>query len=148
MIRKLRLFSRFVTWQTGQQIIGIHKLANISRTMKFCQWIEYNMRNIFLKKWYKEGGEDARPRPFCKKSKLNISLDHSVKYCKVCCISKWRSKIKLFEKQKEAWIYSPWIIFYIIFEEKYFSHSHNIGKYGYCNCLLSSLWRHKAFEIK
>ena len=41
--------------QTGQQIITIHILPNISRskrnfTMKFGQIIKYSMRNIFIKK--------------------------------------------------------------------------------------------------
>ena len=40
-----------MTSQTGQQIIAIHILSNISRikgnqTKKFCQLIEYNMRNM------------------------------------------------------------------------------------------------------
>ena len=50
MIRKLRLISKCMT-----QIITIHILPNISRskdnqTVKFGQFIEYNMRNIFLQK--------------------------------------------------------------------------------------------------
>ena len=41
--------------QTGQQIITIHILPNISRTkdnptMKFGEIIKYSMRNIFVKK--------------------------------------------------------------------------------------------------
>ena len=48
-----RLISKFKTSQTGQQIITLHILPNISRSkddqiMKFGQLIEYNMRNIFL----------------------------------------------------------------------------------------------------
>ena len=43
--------------------------------MKFGQVIEYNMRNIFLKKWNASGGAEASLRPFYRKSKLNISLD-------------------------------------------------------------------------
>ena len=52
-----------MTSQPGKQTIGIHILPNIStskgiQTMKFGQLIEYNMRNIFLKKSYtKYGGE-------------------------------------------------------------------------------------------
>ena len=43
-----------MTSQTGEQVISIHILLNISRgkvnqSMKFGQLIEYNMRNIFLK---------------------------------------------------------------------------------------------------
>ena len=53
---------------------------NISRskgnqTMKFDQLIEYNMRNILLKKSYPKYDEEAIPRFFFKKSKLSIFLD-------------------------------------------------------------------------
>ena len=43
--------------------------------MKFGQLIEYNMRNIFLKKLYTQFGEETSPRPFPGKLKLIISLD-------------------------------------------------------------------------
>ena len=43
--------------------------------MKFGQVTEYNMRNIFFAKSYTEKVGDTSPRPFDKKSKLNISLD-------------------------------------------------------------------------
>ena len=51
--KKLMLIPELMTSQTGQQIIAIHILRNISRSkdnqeMKFGQLIEYNMRNIFL----------------------------------------------------------------------------------------------------
>ena len=54
LIRKLTI-SRFMTSQTGQQIILIPILPNISRNkgdqaMKFGQLIECNMRNIFIEK--------------------------------------------------------------------------------------------------
>ena len=54
--------------QTGQQIITIHILLNISRnksnqTMKFGQLIEYNMKNIFREKSYTKWGGEANPRP-------------------------------------------------------------------------------------
>ena len=44
-----------MTASTGKQIIIIHTFRNISsskddRTMKFGQLMEYNMRNIFLRK--------------------------------------------------------------------------------------------------
>ena len=50
-----KLLPKFMTSQTGLQIITIHILLSISRskgnqTMKFCQLIEYNVRNIFLQK--------------------------------------------------------------------------------------------------
>ena len=53
MIRKLSLISKFVTSQSGLQIIIIHILPNTSRkkgnqTMKFDQLIKYNVKNIFF----------------------------------------------------------------------------------------------------
>ena len=69
-----------MTSQTGQQIITIHILPNISRsksnhTMKVSQLIEYNMRNIFLVKSYTKCDGEASPRLLYKKPKLSISLD-------------------------------------------------------------------------
>ena len=66
--------------QTGQQIVPIHILPNISRsegnkTLKYGQLIEYNMRNIFIGKSYTKWGEEASLRPFYKKSKLSIPMD-------------------------------------------------------------------------
>ena len=51
--------------ETGQQIVAIHILSNISRsrdtqTMKIDQLIEYNMRKVSSKIIHKE----AIPRPF------------------------------------------------------------------------------------
>ena len=37
--------------------------------MKFCQLIEYNMRNIFLEKLYTKCGRRTILKPFSKKSK-------------------------------------------------------------------------------
>ena len=69
-----------MTSQTGQQIIAIHILSNISRSkgnqaIKFGQLIEYNMRNILFKKTPKKCDGEASPRPFHEKSKLSIHLD-------------------------------------------------------------------------
>ena len=69
-----------MTLQPGKQTIAIQILANIStskrnQTMKFGQLIEYNMRIIFLEKSFSKCGGETIPRPFSKKSKLNISLD-------------------------------------------------------------------------
>ena len=55
-------------------------LLNILRskgnpTMKFRQFIEYNMRNIFLEKSYTKCGGETIPGFFSKKSKFSISLD-------------------------------------------------------------------------
>ena len=46
-----------MTSQPGEKTIAIHILPNISRSkgnqaMKFGQLIEYNMKNIFVKKSY------------------------------------------------------------------------------------------------
>ena len=69
-----------MTSQHGRKIIPIHILLNISRskgnqTMRFGQLIEYNMKNIFLEKSCTKYGGETIPRPFSKKSKLNISLN-------------------------------------------------------------------------
>ena len=54
-MRNQGLISKFMASPTGQQVIAIHTLSNISRSksnqaMKPGQVIEYNMRNIFLEK--------------------------------------------------------------------------------------------------
>ena len=60
----------------GKQMTTTHASRNKdNQTMKFGQLIEYNMRNVFLEKSCKICGEETSPRPFCKKSKLYISLD-------------------------------------------------------------------------
>ena len=69
-----------MTLQPGKQAIAIHILSNISRskdnqTMKFGQLIEYNMRNIFLKKSCTKLGEEINPRLFFINAKLTISLN-------------------------------------------------------------------------
>ena len=71
LIRKIRLISKFMTPQSGKQIVAKHILTNISRrkgnqAMIFGQFIERNMRNFFF---------DTFPIPFSKKTKLSISLD-------------------------------------------------------------------------
>ena len=53
-IRKLRLVLKFMTSETGQQIIAMHVLPYISRSkgnqaVKFDQLTKYGMRNIILK---------------------------------------------------------------------------------------------------
>ena len=47
----MRLISKFVTSQLGEQLFAIHKLPNVSRskgnqTMKFGQLIEYKTKKI------------------------------------------------------------------------------------------------------
>ena len=46
-----------------------------NQKMKFGQLIEHIMGNIFLEKSYTKCSVEASPRPFYKKSKMNISLD-------------------------------------------------------------------------
>ena len=43
--------------------------------MEFAQFIEYNMRNIFVEKSHTKYAGETIPRPLPKKSKLSISLD-------------------------------------------------------------------------
>ena len=69
-----------MTLQPWKQTITIHVFPNISRskdnqTIKFCQLIECNMRNICLEKSYTKCGGEASPRSFSEKLKLSISLD-------------------------------------------------------------------------
>ena len=69
-----------MTSQSGQHLIVIHILPNISRskgnqTVKLGQFLEYNMRNIFLETSFKKCGGETSPRPFSGKSKLSISFD-------------------------------------------------------------------------
>ena len=84
-----------MTSQTGEQVISIHILFNISRgkgnqTRKFGQLIQYNMRNIFLKKLYSKYGGEASFRPFHEKSKLSIYLDQQSEMLSILfhCMSK------------------------------------------------------------
>ena len=75
LIKKMGLFSKFLTSRPGKEKIAIHILPNISRikgnqTMKFGQLIEYNMRNIFLEKPYTKCGEKLFPDSFSKKIKI------------------------------------------------------------------------------
>ena len=74
LIRKLWLISKFKASQTGQQIITINILPNISRNKdnkanKFCHLIKFRMRNFFLRKSYrKQHSRTSRMEVFCKNS--------------------------------------------------------------------------------
>ena len=73
-----------MTSELGLRTIVIHILSNISRskgnqTMKFGQLIDYNMRIIFIEKWYTKWGGETSPRHFSEKLKLSISLDQHSK---------------------------------------------------------------------
>ena len=54
--------------------------------MKFGQLIEYNMRNIFLKKSCTKYGRGTIPTPFSKKTKFSISLDNFSKVLYGLCL--------------------------------------------------------------
>ena len=43
--------------------------------MKFGQVTEYNVRNVFLQKFYTKCGGKAIPRPFYRNSNLSITVD-------------------------------------------------------------------------
>ena len=50
-------------------------LLHFSGGKKYAGRYKYNMRNIFFEKSYTKCGGKTIPRPFFKKSKLNIYLD-------------------------------------------------------------------------
>ena len=86
------LNSKFMTSQTGQQIIAIQILSIISRskgnqTLKFGQLIEYNMRNIIFKESYSKCGGEARIRPFYEKSKFGSTVSNAIKFVFIICPS-------------------------------------------------------------
>ena len=70
--------------QPGSQTIAIYIFTNTSRSkgnqaMKFGQLINYDMRNIFVKKSYPKCAGETIPRLLSKKSKFSISLDQQCK---------------------------------------------------------------------
>ena len=98
LIRKLSLISKFMRSDTGQQIVAICILLNISRskgnhTMKFGQLIEYNMRNTFLEISYLKLVEKLVSDPFIKNQNWAYLWINSLKYYEVCfyCMTKSRS---------------------------------------------------------
>ena len=100
-----------MTSKTEQQIITKHILPNISRskeneTMKFGQLIEHNMRNISLEKLYARGGGEASPRPFHKKSKLNISPYQQSEMLYILIVITISSSKYIFGKQRDEKHYS------------------------------------------
>ena len=65
---------------TMTMAMAIHIFLNISRSknnqpIKFCEIIEYSMRNNFVEKSYTKYAGATIPRPLSKKSKLSTSLD-------------------------------------------------------------------------
>ena len=159
LIKRIRLFSKFMTSQPGQQNIAIHILTNISRStdnqaMKFAQLTEYNTRNISLEKLY-------------------IKCCGVLKF--VFIVRQVEGLTKLITKLQTTCFYLIWSFlkkqiglelvflphFLHDFEEKYsscyillpeqFSLSGCIyfirfGQYLYCTCLLTGLWRYKFWN--
>ena len=69
-----------MTLQPGKQAIAIHIMPNISRskgnrTMKFGQFIEYNVEIFFLKNHTQRLVEKLVTDPFSEKLKTSTSLD-------------------------------------------------------------------------
>ena len=66
-------------------------MPNISRSkrnqaMKFCQFIEYDMRYIFLEKSYSKCGGKTSPDPFLKNLNWAYFSISSLNICTVCAI--------------------------------------------------------------
>ena len=71
LIRKIRLISKSVTSQPGQQTIATYIWLNISRSkgnkpMKFGQLIKYNMRNILVELSFTKCAGETVVRPYLK----------------------------------------------------------------------------------
>ena len=72
-----------MTSQAGTQTITINILPDISKskwnqTMKFGQFIEYNMKNIFLRNSYRKWGKQTSYKPlfaFLKASGCHLSFN-------------------------------------------------------------------------
>ena len=67
LIRTIRLVLKLML-QPGWQTVAIHILLNISRikanqTIRFCQLVEHNKRNILLQKSCRKWGRETDPRP-------------------------------------------------------------------------------------
>ena len=135
-----------MTLKSGQQIITIHILFNISssqcnQAMKIGQLIEYNTRNIFIEKLYTKYGGEGSPRPFHKNQNWTYLWTNSLKCYKVCFYCMFKSKVyqnifklkcrtlvfilyKAFfflKKKKKIWNSYSCLAFCMTLEEKYFS---------------------------
>ena len=78
-----------MTSQPRQKTIAIHILPNITRskgneTMKVGHSREYNIKNIFLEKSYTKCAGKTIPKPFSKRSKVNIFWTNSLIFYTVC----------------------------------------------------------------
>ena len=89
LIRKIRLIFKFMTSQPQKQTIVIQMLSIILRTegnetMKFGQLRPNNMSHILLEKAYTKNGGKTIPRPFSKKSKLDLFIINSLNFYADC----------------------------------------------------------------
>ena len=98
LVRKMRLFSKFMTSKPGEQAIAIHILLNISKrkdnqAMKFGQLIEYNMRweTLFLKNHTWNVVEKLFSDSFLKNQNWAYLSINSLKLYTVCfhCMQSW-----------------------------------------------------------
>ena len=78
LIRKISKFQIYdvTTWLTNNFNAHIDQYlrSKDNQTMKFGQLVEYNMRNIFLKKSYTKYDGETIPTPFSKKFKLSVQI--------------------------------------------------------------------------
>ena len=164
LIRKIRLTSKFLKSQPGQQTITIYILPNISQskgsqTLNFGQVIEYSNSNIFLQKSCRKWGRETSSWPLFlalmtfdspKLGKQKNKIYKTLEYW-------FRDMLNFYFVGKDLWIFLYHTLC-ILFQEKCFScytlltdqmlspdclYFLSIGKYVYCKCLLTRLWRHR-----
>ena len=75
--------------------------------MKFGQFIECNMGNIFLEKSYTKCGGETSPWPFSKKLKLNIP--QSLKFYTLFLLYGKVRAIEIYWKKLQTILLSPYI---------------------------------------
>ena len=138
--------------------------------MKFGQVIEYNSRNMFLQLSFRKWGSETSSRPFLVlkifiwgKSKwsagyfqsLSIFLNlanHKNKICKT--LENWsRDMLNFSVVENGLWIVSlPHFVYDFLRNVFFMLYSINwqnfiaFLRYWYCNCLLTSLWRHRFWN--
>ena len=96
LIRKIRLISKSMASQPGEQAIAVHILLNISKSkgnqaMKFGQLREHNTRSIFLEKHTHNVVKKLFSDPFLKSQNLACLWINGLKFRTVCfyCGSSW-----------------------------------------------------------
>ena len=114
-----------MTLKSGQQIITIHILFNISssqcnQAMKIGQLIEYNIRNIFIEKLYTKYGGEASPRPFHKNQNWTYLWTNSLKCYKVCFYCMFKSKVyqNIFKLKCRTLVFILYKAFFFFFKKK------------------------------